>query len=390
MARKITDLNSLGTVAGDDVIIIHDTDAVQDKQAALSDVKTYMNDHNHDSDYLALSGGTITSNLVVQGDLTVSGTTTTVNTETMELADNLILINSNETGTPSQDGGIEVERGTSTNYQFLFQEASDTFKIGEVGSLQAVATREDAPENFGIPHWDSGSNSFITTSDFEMNSGNMTVPGNVEISGSGWAIFPNRLGAGRVPNHADGATLQVDGGILVQDGIKLVNASNEITSVWYVSGPEDISIMRNYNNVATLLSLRAQATAPTAGPDREATLALVRTDDSGNEEFMDVFNNGYHSNGNVEHGIRIQKRGTGLYRDFAIQYSDGTTVDDVMRVDATTQEVEFSNDVTINSRRVVTVSSGTSFPGSPGLGDEVYRTDLDEWYKYNGSVWTQI
>jgi hypothetical protein len=40
--------------------------------------------------------------------------------------------------------------------------------------------------------------------------------------------------------------------------------------------------------------------------------------------------------------------------------------------------------------RFVAVTSGTSFPGSPTFGDEIYRTDLDEWYKYNGAVWTQI
>ena len=55
----------------------------------------------------AVTVGSLTTsgNVVVGGDLTVSGTTTTVNTETINLADNQILLNSNETGTPSQNGG---------------------------------------------------------------------------------------------------------------------------------------------------------------------------------------------------------------------------------------------------------------------------------------------
>lgn len=222
-------------------------------------------------------------------------------------------------------------------------------------------------------------------------SGNLGVTGNVEITDTGWGIFPNRLGAGRVPNHADGSTLQVDGGMVIQDGVKQLNASNDVTNVWYVSGPEDINIVRNFNNDATLWSVRAKAQVPTSG-DAEATLALVRTDDAGNEEFMDVFNNGYHTvSSGVEYGIRIQKRGTGEYRDFAIQYHDGVAaVEDVMRINASGLSVNFDKEVTVLARRVVTVSSGVVFPGTPGFGDEVYRSDLDEWYKYNGSVWTQI
>jgi hypothetical protein len=70
------------------------------------------------------------NDLIVSGDLTVSGTTTTVDTETINLADNIILINSNETGTPSQNGGIEIERGTSTNKTFLWDESTDKWTVG--------------------------------------------------------------------------------------------------------------------------------------------------------------------------------------------------------------------------------------------------------------------
>ena len=69
-------------------------------------------------------------NVIVGGDLTVSGTTTTVNTETINLADNQILLNSNETGTPSQNGGIEIERGTSANKTLVWNETSDKWTVG--------------------------------------------------------------------------------------------------------------------------------------------------------------------------------------------------------------------------------------------------------------------
>lgn len=82
------------------------------------------------------TGGTVTidDNLIVSGDLTVSGTTTTVNTETINLADNIITLNSNEAGVPSQNGGIEIERGTSTNVALRWNETTDKWQVTEDGT----------------------------------------------------------------------------------------------------------------------------------------------------------------------------------------------------------------------------------------------------------------
>ena len=67
---------------------------------------------------------------VVNGNLTVNGTTTTVNTETLNLADNQIVLNSNETGTPTQNGGIEIERGTAANKTLVWNETDDKWTVG--------------------------------------------------------------------------------------------------------------------------------------------------------------------------------------------------------------------------------------------------------------------
>ena len=77
---------------------------------------------------------TVSGNLIVSGNLTVSGTTTTVNTETINLADNIITLNSNETGTPSENAGIEVERGTATNVALRWNESSDIWELTKDGS----------------------------------------------------------------------------------------------------------------------------------------------------------------------------------------------------------------------------------------------------------------
>ena len=77
---------------------------------------------------------TTTGDITVGGNLTVSGTTTTVNTETVLIADNIITLNSNETSTPTENAGIEVERGTSTNVQIRWNETTDKWQFTNDGS----------------------------------------------------------------------------------------------------------------------------------------------------------------------------------------------------------------------------------------------------------------
>ena len=85
---------------------------------------------------------TITNNLTVGGNLTVSGTVTAVNTETTTLNDNIIVLNNNEAGTPSQNSGIEVERGTSTNVSILWNESSDQWTATNDGTNYHPLTRK--------------------------------------------------------------------------------------------------------------------------------------------------------------------------------------------------------------------------------------------------------
>ena len=68
---------------------------------------------------------TINSGVVIQGDLTVNGTQFISQTETVVVADNIILLNSGVTGTPTENAGIEVERGTECNPQLLWDENNE-------------------------------------------------------------------------------------------------------------------------------------------------------------------------------------------------------------------------------------------------------------------------
>lgn len=80
------------------------------------------------------SGGTITGDTVVTGNLTITGTTVYANTENLTVKDNIITLNSNVTGAPSLSAGLEVNRGSSTNTKLLWSEANTSWEFTNDGT----------------------------------------------------------------------------------------------------------------------------------------------------------------------------------------------------------------------------------------------------------------
>lgn len=62
-----------------------------------------------------------------------------VNVTTIDIGDNILTLNADELGTPTQDAGLEVERGTQTNFQIIFQESTDRLVAGFIGALLPIA-----------------------------------------------------------------------------------------------------------------------------------------------------------------------------------------------------------------------------------------------------------
>mgnify|MGYP003132410039 CR=1 FL=1 len=83
---------------------------------------------------VAESSGTITiglpNDVTITGNLTVNGTTTTVNSTNTTLDDNLLELNSGATSN-ANDSGIIIERGsTGNNAIFVWDESADSFIVG--------------------------------------------------------------------------------------------------------------------------------------------------------------------------------------------------------------------------------------------------------------------
>lgn len=94
-----------------------------------------------DTDYAGLTLGDIT----IKGNVTQEGDTFISKAETVEINDNLLLINKGEVGAGVTKGiaGIEIDRGTLPNYQIIFDESDKRFKAGEVGNIWPLALRDE-------------------------------------------------------------------------------------------------------------------------------------------------------------------------------------------------------------------------------------------------------
>tara|TARA_R110001592_G_scaffold202756_3_gene452359 strand:- start:647 stop:2083 length:1437 start_codon:yes stop_codon:yes gene_type:complete len=118
---------------------------------------------------VATSASPTFNNMTLSGDLTVSGTTITTNTETLEIGDNKMVLNAGHTGT-AVDTGLCVERGSSGNNQFLFwDESASGWAVGN-GSSTAFPSASARVQTQKV-------NSSLNTSDTSVPVGGTQIVG---------------------------------------------------------------------------------------------------------------------------------------------------------------------------------------------------------------------
>ena len=77
-----------------------------------------------------------TANVHIAGNLVVSGTTTTINTATLDIADNQITLNSDLGAgvAPSENAGVSINRGSSADVDIRWNETADIWELTEDGT----------------------------------------------------------------------------------------------------------------------------------------------------------------------------------------------------------------------------------------------------------------
>ena len=134
---------------------------------------------------------TTVNNLVIQGNVTQQGQSFITEAETVEVKDNMLTLNNGETGAGVTAGqaGIEIDRGTSNPFFFVFNEDSDRFEVGTSGDLQPVMLRDTEANltDTNILVWDAANKRAIT-SNFNLSNVTQLKPLATNGSGDGYLI----------------------------------------------------------------------------------------------------------------------------------------------------------------------------------------------------------
>ena len=123
--------------AGTGIAVAADSVAVKGASTLSDDTLVMWDDTNGQfiDSPLSDDGTSVTvgssRHLVVAGNLTVQGTTTTVDSNTVNIGDAMLSLNADiaSDATPSEDAGIEVERGAGANKKLYWDESLDSWRI---------------------------------------------------------------------------------------------------------------------------------------------------------------------------------------------------------------------------------------------------------------------
>lgn len=217
-----------------------------------------------DTDYAGLTLGDIT----IKGNVTQEGDTFISKAETVEINDNLLLINKGEVGAGVTKGiaGIEIDRGTLPNYQIIFDESDKRFKAGEVGNIWPLALRDEETNMVDgmFVTWDSTTKRLKTTN---------TVPSNRKL------FFTDTNSYLQLVSHDFSGTILVQtltytnakGSLFVSAGDSNLNLDTDKTNFRFyknlivpssIDAGTDMILKRNGTTKLTLKDTVAQFTVP--------------------------------------------------------------------------------------------------------------------------------
>jgi len=169
----------------------------------------------------SLTLGGATSTVVIPGNLTVSGTTTYINTTQLNIGDNIITLNADVTGTPTENAGIEIERGTAANVSLLWDETLDRWDFGADADVRARAFIGNLTGNA------STASAWATARTITL-AGDLT--GNVSIDGSANVTLTATIAANSVALGTD-TTGNYVATVAGSNGITVTGSGSETAAV---------------------------------------------------------------------------------------------------------------------------------------------------------------
>lgn len=211
------------------------------------------------------SNAVTVGDLTVNGDLTVSGNHIVTLAEEVRVEDSLFVLNHGFTGTPSEDAGLLVERGTATNVAMIWDESADEFVFGTTAEAGAdntltlsgtAAVRTGALEVDGTLQLDSVVNAGVDTDKFLV----LDSSGNVDFRTGAEVLSDIGAGAGGMDDFtiSDGSSNSV-----ITNGDTVTVTGTGLISVTESGGTLTISTTANNYSHPTQSAINASGSGAT-------------------------------------------------------------------------------------------------------------------------------
>lgn len=192
------------------------------------------------SDQYTISAPTI----IIDGNLTVSGSTTSVETTNSTITDNIIVLNQGETGAGITAGtsGIEIERGSLTNVSIVYDDSVDAFKVLLGAGLTNIRVAEpsDSTDVATKNYVDNAVGGFAVAgvdTSVQFNSGGSSLGGDTNFTYDGFNlnIGDTTINSGSIFTNSTNSDLELyangSGTIYTRSVIKMENEIGDPSSV---------------------------------------------------------------------------------------------------------------------------------------------------------------
>jgi hypothetical protein len=191
------------------------------------------------------SGGTVNGNVIINGNVQILGSATTINAQTLSIADNVVTLNSNYSGDTAPffgHSGIEVLRGSGTTAAMLWEEQNSQWEAGLHGSTKRIILQGDslALLTSGHTHSISEINDLQSSLDSKLNLTGGVITGNLNISNSVSAT--TFYGDGSQLTGIASTDNYVTGGTFSGNTLVLNRQNGFVTITGFTSGGSNITI----------------------------------------------------------------------------------------------------------------------------------------------------
>ena len=161
-------------------------DKLNIKSSTPVDELDCVNKQYAENNFLSLTGGTITGNLTVAGNIIQQGETYETHAEKVYSKNDYIYLREGNTSglAEGEFSGIEFVKYDGTNNGRLVVDNNGIARVGDIGDEQPLATREETPVDGGFAKWDAATNKFITDATNYLPVSGGTTTGTINHNGT--------------------------------------------------------------------------------------------------------------------------------------------------------------------------------------------------------------